>query len=74
MADTLREGAIKRPRSAAAPLAGAQRIPGHTCSRALRHHCSHNLCAGAAAIVPPFHSCWWAPNAPMRCLFRNKLP
>ena len=73
MADTLREGAVKRPRSAVAPLAGAQRIPGHTCSRALRHHCSHNLYAGAAAIVPPFHSCWWAPNAPMRCLFWNKF-
>src|SRR5947208_16284918 len=69
MADTLREGAVKRPRSAVAPLASAQWIPGHTCSRALRHHCSHNLCAGAATIVPPFHPCWWAPNAPMKCLF-----
>src|SRR5439155_19626290 len=74
MADTLREGAVKRPRSTVAPLAVAQRIPGHTCSRALRHHCSHNLCAGAATIVPPFHPCWWAPNAPMKCLFQNELP
>src|SRR5438034_485225 len=73
MADTLREGAVKRPRSAVAPLASAQWIPGHTCSRALRHHCSHNLCAGAATIVPPFHPCWWAPNAPMKCLFQNKF-
>src|SRR5439155_19195066 len=73
MADTLREGAVKRPRSAVAPLASAQWIPGHTCSRTLRHHCSHNLCAGAATIVPPFHPCWWEPNAPMRCLFKNKF-
>jgi len=52
IADTLRQGTDRGPRFAAAPLAGALRVPGHTRSRATTHHCCADLYTDAGPFSP----------------------